>query len=218
VAGAERDSTADESPSEAAGPAIEAEPADTSNDETAVESAKAQASPSTAEVAERSEPGMDAAGEAAPVAGEPSDAPAEPAQGGEDGAVAADGPAPAGASAEFEEPKPFLLWRPARFDRGPRRQHQRAHGKGRPQDGANADASHRQEGDRGPRRFDRKGKPPRFDGGGGQDRQGQGKRPQDAHRTGKPPFQQKPREERPARFDPDSPFAKLAALRDQLKK
>ncbi|AZN96672.1 helicase [Mesorhizobium sp. M9A.F.Ca.ET.002.03.1.2] len=35
---------------------------------------------------------------------------------------------------------------------------------------------------------------------------------------GKPAFQPKPREERPARFDPDSPFAKLAALRDQLKK
>ncbi|MEZ2333381.1 helicase-related protein [Mesorhizobium sp. RCC_202] len=35
---------------------------------------------------------------------------------------------------------------------------------------------------------------------------------------GKPPFQAKPREERPVRFDPDSPFAKLAALRDQLKK
>jgi len=35
---------------------------------------------------------------------------------------------------------------------------------------------------------------------------------------GKPAFQGKPREERPARFDPDSPFAKLAALRDQLKK
>jgi ATP-dependent RNA helicase SUPV3L1/SUV3 len=29
---------------------------------------------------------------------------------------------------------------------------------------------------------------------------------------------QKPREERPVRVDPDSPFAKLAALRDQLKK
>ncbi|MDG4888487.1 helicase-related protein [Mesorhizobium sp. WSM4887] len=34
----------------------------------------------------------------------------------------------------------------------------------------------------------------------------------------KPAFQGKPREERPQRFDPDSPFAKLAALRDQLKK
>ncbi|KUM23249.1 helicase [Mesorhizobium loti] len=36
--------------------------------------------------------------------------------------------------------------------------------------------------------------------------------------AGKPAFQGKPREERPQRFDPDSPFAKLAALRDQLKK
>ncbi|RWN58902.1 helicase-related protein [Mesorhizobium sp.] len=35
---------------------------------------------------------------------------------------------------------------------------------------------------------------------------------------GKPTFQPKPREERPVRFDPDSPFAKLAALRDHLKK
>ena len=36
---------------------------------------------------------------------------------------------------------------------------------------------------------------------------------------GAKPWQQKPqREERPAKFDPDSPFAKLAALRDQLKK
>jgi ATP-dependent RNA helicase SUPV3L1/SUV3 len=34
----------------------------------------------------------------------------------------------------------------------------------------------------------------------------------------KPAFQPKPREDRPVRFDPDSPFAKLAALRDQLKK
>ncbi len=36
---------------------------------------------------------------------------------------------------------------------------------------------------------------------------------------GAKPWQQKPqREERPVKFDPDSPFAKLAALRDQLKK
>lgn len=39
-----------------------------------------------------------------------------------------------------------------------------------------------------------------------------------ADRGGKPAFQPKPREERQVRFDPDSPFAKLAALRDQLKK
>ncbi|RUW59213.1 helicase-related protein [Mesorhizobium sp. M7A.F.Ca.US.008.03.1.1] len=49
----------------------------------------------------------------------------------------------------------------------------------------------------------------RPDGKGGPDRGPGG---------GKPAFQPKPREERPVRFDPDSPFAKLAALRDQLKK
>lgn len=49
----------------------------------------------------------------------------------------------------------------------------------------------------------------RPDGKGGPDR-GKG--------GAKPAFQPKPREERPVRFDPDSPFAKLAALRDQLKK
>ncbi|TPM18146.1 helicase-related protein [Mesorhizobium sp. B2-3-5] len=46
----------------------------------------------------------------------------------------------------------------------------------------------------------------------------EGKSGADGNRGGKPAFQPKPREERPVRFDPDSPFAKLAALRDQLKK
>jgi hypothetical protein len=39
-----------------------------------------------------------------------------------------------------------------------------------------------------------------------------------ARSGGKPFYQSKPREDRAPRFDPDSPFAKLAALRDQLKK
>ncbi|QKC81341.1 helicase-related protein [Mesorhizobium sp. NZP2077] len=46
--------------------------------------------------------------------------------------------------------------------------------------------------------------------------EGKGGRPDQG--GAKPAFQPKPREERPVRFDPDSPFAKLAALRDQLKK
>ncbi|MEI9408598.1 helicase-related protein [Mesorhizobium salmacidum] len=46
----------------------------------------------------------------------------------------------------------------------------------------------------------------------------EGKGPDRGKGGGKPAFQPKPREERPVRFDPDSPFAKLAALRDQLKK
>ncbi|RAZ73879.1 helicase-related protein [Mesorhizobium atlanticum] len=94
-------------------------------------------------------------------------------------------------------------------------------------------------------RFDRSKFKPRPDAGdrreGGERREGrpQGERP-DRHEGGrrdgrpdwkgnrqdgkgnapggKPSFQGKPREERPQRFDPDSPFAKLAALRDQLKK
>ena len=74
-------------------------------------------------------------------------------------------------------------------------------------------------------RFDRsryKGTPgdkPAFEG---RRPDGRDKRPEgQQNRTGeKPVFQArpKPREEAPVRFDPDSPFAKLAALRDQLKK
>lgn len=85
-------------------------------------------------------------------------------------------------------------------------------------------------------RFDRSKFKPRPQGEAGERREGrpQGERPdrrdgrsdwkggrQDGKggaQAGKPAFQAKPREERPARFDPDSPFAKLAALRDQLKK
>jgi ATP-dependent RNA helicase SUPV3L1/SUV3 len=243
----EAEAKADAEPAESQSDAIEAaredvaEPARPAGEETPTESGDAFSSPSTGGIAEQREAGGDDAGAAASVADEaavlaepaPTEpAPSEPAstQAGPnesaptelglsgDKAAMAEESAPAEAGTEAEEPKPILLWRPARFDRGPRHQHQRGQGKGRPQGGANADAPHRQEGDPGRRRFDRKGKPPRFEGGGGQDRHGQGKRPQEGPRKGKPPFQQKPREERPVRFDPDSPFAKLAALRDQLKK
>jgi ATP-dependent RNA helicase SUPV3L1/SUV3 len=70
------------------------------------------------------------------------------------------------------------------------------------------DKGDRPRGDR-PDRGGPGGKPERDRGGKG-DRNDRGD-----HR---PAFQQKPREERPVKFDPDSPFAKLAALRDQLKK
>jgi ATP-dependent RNA helicase SUPV3L1/SUV3 len=121
----------------------------------------------------------------------------------------------ANAEAEAEAPKPVLLWRPARFER-PRHQHHRGHGKGHQGGGAEAGGEER---NGGHRRFARKGKPGRFDGEGNnrQDRNGPRKGGHDGPRKGKPAFQ-KPREERPVRFDPDSPFAKLAALRDQLKK
>ncbi|WP_214469727.1 helicase-related protein [Mesorhizobium sp. dw_380] len=81
-------------------------------------------------------------------------------------------------------------------------------------------------------RFDRSKFKPKPQGEGEQRRDGrpQGERPDRREgrpdwkggrpdgKGAKPAFQPKPREERPARFDPDSPFAKLAALRDQLKK
>lgn len=82
-------------------------------------------------------------------------------------------------------------------------------------------------------RFDRSKFKPKPQGDGEQRRDGrpQGDRPErregrpdwkggrpEGKGGGKPAFQPKPREERPVRFDPDSPFAKLAALRDQLKK
>jgi ATP-dependent RNA helicase SUPV3L1/SUV3 len=125
-------------------------------------------------------------------------------------------PAPSEAGPEAEEPKPVLLWRPARFERGPRHQHHRGHGKVQHQGGANTDGNRRDEREGGNRRFQRKGKPGRFDGDGA-GRNGYRKEAHDGPRKGKQAFN-KPREERPVRFDPDSPFAKLAALRDQLKK
>ncbi|WP_336070165.1 helicase-related protein [Nitratireductor rhodophyticola] len=93
---------------------------------------------------------------------------------------------------EEEEPKPVLIWRQARFDG--RKRH--GAGKGNPRQQARG----RQERDGAQKR----GKPHRKDG----EKQGF-KRKGASHR---------PREERPARIDPDSPFAKLAALKDQLKK
>src|SRR5690606_39088398 len=105
-------------------------------------------------------------------------------------------------AAVAEEPKPILLWRPARFDRGQRHQHHRTQGKGRSQGGhATAGGNRRDERNGGNRRFERKGKAGSVDGGG-QERNG--KRPHNGPGKGKPAFQ-KPREERPARFDPDSP-------------
>jgi len=144
---------------------------------------------------------------------------------GTTGAVSTE-PVAVEAGVEAEEPKPIMLWRPARFDRGQRHQHHRVQGKGRSQ-GADAiadgnrhdgrDGNNRRDGrDGGNRRSEWKGKPNRSDNGG-QERNGSGKRPHNGPGKGKPAFQ-KPREERPVRFDPDSPFAKLAALRDQLKK
>lgn len=161
----------------------------------------------------------DAASEAAPDAEAAASTPPETAD-----AVAA--------TEEASEPKPVLLWRPGgRGDNqrgagnqrsggdrrpggaGPRR----AEGEGKPEsrrDDRRRDGS-RKDGPEGGRgkfagkgerqdRGDRKDRGPRPDREGG--------RPQGGQRfEAKPPRKDKP-------VDPDSPFAKLAALKDQLKK
>ncbi|TKT75451.1 helicase-related protein [Aquamicrobium sp. LC103] len=113
---------------------------------------------------------------------------------------------PEAAEAE-EEPKPILIWKPARSDGRPRHQRRGGHG-GQRKEGAGAGEKARG----GRERFERK-----FGGGTGKREDGRGGRGEDRNK-GKPPFREKPRQEKPARIDPDSPFAKLAALRDQLKK
>ena len=167
-----------------------------------------------------------------------------------------------------EAPKPILLWRQGRFDRGqrPDGQRQRNGGpRGRPgqrngnrpaesaapaEGGAERPAGEGQQrrefrardGERnegGKPRFDRGGRrdgkpgeergfkggegrgPNRNERGGERGQRGDWNRSERNERSGggKPDFKARPpREEKPARMDPDSPFAKLAALRDQLKK
>ena len=115
-------------------------------------------------------------------------------------------PAAAAEVSGEEGPKAVMLWRPARFEGGRGRQGQggRPNRQGKPGEkrgGQRAGEGERKaEGDRGPRRF--KGKPPRPHEAGPQG--GKGARPA--------------REPRPKEIDPDSPFAKLAALKEQLKK
>ncbi|HEX2146794.1 MAG TPA: helicase, partial [Pseudorhizobium sp.] len=121
---------------------------------------------------------------------------------------------PAGEAAEPEAPKPVLLWRP-----GGRNENQRG---GRPQQGDRRHSGRgeeRADGERGPRQGTRpnrdnrrsEGKPERPGRSDRNDRQDRGKGPQPARFESKPPRKEKP-------IDPDSPFAKLAALKDQLKK
>ena len=88
--------------------------------------------------------------------------------------------------------------RPERPAEGGKERFERKFGKPRPNENRRDDA-----GRDGGRRDDRRDN--RHKGGNGGER-------------GKSWSTEKPREERAQRFDPDSPFAKLAALRDQLKK
>ena len=127
--------------------------------------------------------------------------------------------APVG-EAPAEEAKPILLWRPARFEGrgrnnrpGNRQQPQRdgernnrsERWKGKPRDNRQADgkeAEGKPSGGKHAGRQERNGKPQRNNQPRGQQHGNQ---------------QTNRREERPVRIDPDSPFAKLAALREQMK-
>lgn len=185
--------------------------------------------------AEKSDDAVDDADQSAEASAE-GEAPAvvteEPAA-----AVAAEAVEPAAAeeqSAEPTEPKPVLLWRPGgrndsqrgtgrpAGDRRPQGQRNPA-----PREGGEAAGEKRGEGrrddrrsdNRGERRDDNRGK---FAGKGDRqdrgDRKDRGPRPERDNNKSQPArFEAKPpRKEKP--IDPDSPFAKLAALKEQLKK
>ncbi len=194
------------------------------------------AAPETSAIAEKTEEdGVDdadqsveaaAEGEAAPAATES----ASPAESSEAGEIAVS----AEQSAEASEPKPVLLWRPGgrsdnqrgtgrpAGDRRPQGQRNQA-----PREAGDNSGDKRGEGrrddrrpdNRGERRDDNRGK---FAGKGDRqdrgDRKDRGPRPERDNNKSQPArFEAKPpRKEKPV--DPDSPFAKLAALKEQLKK
>ena len=163
---------------------------------------------------------------------------AQPVEASTDGVAAqAEAPAaeetPAGeapkaeAAEEAEAPRPVLLWRPGGRQDG-QRSPRNAPGEGRGRrEGGNRNARSGEkpegegatEGEGRPNRGHRgkpghpgKGGPGR--GGPGKGGQGKGRQDGDANRGGRNDRPQ--RKEKP--IDPDSPFAALAALRDQLKK
>lgn len=203
--------------------------ADTSSAEESAEAmsveaqAEAEAPVADAETTEAGTTPVETAGE--------TEAADEPAARPEAGAEAAGDEAKAGevaatSDAVTEEAKPIILWRQARFEQRPRHRHhprgkdgQRHNG---PRHGAPGERQERSRdgGPAGKQRFEKK-----FGGKSGNgpegDRPDRRDRDRDQRKGGegqKQRFQSRQREERPPRFDPDSPFAKLAALRDQLKK
>jgi len=171
------------------------------------------------------------AGEATAAEAPASETPVEetPAAETAEAPAASDAAAPeaAGESAEPVEAKPVLLWRPgSRHDN--QRQGGHRHGGERPERGERRGGDRnrgQQAGERGERREGGRGRPDQNRGGrdgkpqgGNRDRNEQrgernerGGKPQQAKFEARPPRKEKP-------IDPDSPFAKLAALKEQLKK
>ena len=201
---------------ESAAPATEAEPAaPVSDHDDADEPAAAETDAAPAAVVE-----MPVSDEAPAVAGEA---------------------APAASTEEPAEPKPVLLWRPGgrndnqrgqqrgQGDRRPQQNRNRGGGEAR-QDGERRDSreggrdgnregrdNNRRGGDRPDNKFkpreggrgDQGGRGERSDRQDRRDRNDRGSQP--ARFEAKPPRKEKP-------IDPDSPFAKLAALKEQMKK
>jgi ATP-dependent RNA helicase SUPV3L1/SUV3 len=124
-----------------------------------------------------------------------------------------------------DEPKPITLWRPQRTDQRPR--HQRDNrGRGRHVQagqlaGEGDGKQHSERRPKGGQDFRKGGGKQHFKGKPDQHADGDKRHGRPGGKPefrGKPGHQGKPREDRPVRVDPDSPFAKLAALRDQLRK
>lgn len=177
--------------------------------------------------AEADEDAEAATEEEAPVAASTTDEPAAEAP--------AEQPSTVEGEAVATEPKPVLLWRPGgrndnarqRPQGGERRGHgagnrpaaqgERREGEGR-RGGERRNEGERSEGGKRPERSERKGgdRPERQEHQGKRfegkrdDRRNDGKRDNQRFEA-RPPRKEKP-------IDPDSPFAALAALRDQLKK
>ncbi|WP_273727891.1 helicase-related protein [Brucella gallinifaecis] len=146
------------------------------------------------------------------------------------------------AQASAEEPKPVLLWRQGRFEGRNRNQDQNRQRHNRPQGGQAAKGNEARKSEagseggegqnardnRGGKRFDKNRR--NHDGEGQNKREGfkgdfKGK-PRDGNRDRQPKRDhgnnhqgnKRVEQERPVRIDPDSPFAKLLALKEQLKK
>ncbi|MGQ2908268.1 MAG: helicase-related protein [Aliihoeflea sp.] len=207
----------------------EAAPAESADSAEAVpEDAQPTEEPATEPVAEVvAEPVAEAPAEPA------AESPAEPAA--ETVAEPATEPAvqePA-AGEEPEAPKTITIWRQGRFEGRPRREqgnrNERGNARNRGAAPAEGEAPGEKRAFRGKPRGDAPGRPERGAGNGpqrGRDERQRGGKPggkRDGQRDGKPSGErrweaQPPRDAKPAKLDPDSPFAKLAALKEQLKK
>lgn len=197
----------------------EAAPTETSEESDADASAETD---SEASAAEGEAPAAAAAAEPAPAA-ETVQAPAE---------------TEAAAEAEPVEAKPVLLWRPGSRHDNNQRQGGNRHGGERQGERNNGERQgerrggerHRnqpagergeRQGERGDRRDGGRGRPDQNKGRDGKpqggnrpdrgERNDRGGKPQQAKFEARPPRKEKP-------IDPDSPFAKLAALKEQMKK